>query len=405
MANWFLIYKIRGISVCVLSALSLILVCYFADNLAISLLTGPSVGQKIEQIKEVTGDAREASTDGYLFVDVAFDKELVPIYDVEFPLGEIDITHRGKLTEFLSQLEGQHKYVMLDVLLDKNYKSEHDSALVETILHTPRIAVARTADSRLIDSRLDSLSGFTDYSTHIYETNFVKYEFITENGNSLPYRAFLDENPEDKLYSFGPFYFQGDNLAWKSLTLRFPIKMWGNTKSSSGPAAANESSTFTVHPLGGEILFAALDVPTLVKNKIVVIGDFSDVDIHDTYLGKVSGPVINTNALEALRNGELKIPWWLIVFLFFLYSGFTWFAIRGIPHTQFTDKWIFSLRPKSKFWRYLLSFVGYSFVLSVISGIIYLIAGVDINVLIPSLWFTFLHGIRKWFLQKPQNSL
>ncbi|MDE5757964.1 MAG: hypothetical protein K2H85_05055, partial [Allobaculum sp.] len=142
--------------------------------------------------------------------------------------------------------------------------------------------------------------------------------------------------------------------------------------------------------LGADIIETGIDIPRLVKNRIVIIGDFTEDDTHDTYIGKIAGPVININALEALRNNELEIPWWLIVFLFGLYTTLTYLSIRNkllIP--RFIRKFI----KQRKLLRYLLSFIGYSMFFSIIGGVIYIIRGMDINIILPSLWFTFIKGI------------
>ena len=38
-----------------ISAVLLMLICYFADNLKYSILSGPSIGQRIEKVRETPG--------------------------------------------------------------------------------------------------------------------------------------------------------------------------------------------------------------------------------------------------------------------------------------------------------------------------------------------------------------
>ena len=149
-----------------------------------------------------------------------------------------------------------------------------------------------------------------------------------------------------------------------------------------------------VDNLGADIIDMGIDIPSLVKDKIVVIGDFTEDDIHDTYLGKIAGPVINVNALEALRNNEQEIPWTLILFLFAIYGIVCYQTIRQ-PISM--DKLLKSLHFDNKVVRYILSFIGYSFLFAIVSGSIYLVSEIDINFLIPSLWFTFLRGYTNTF--------
>lgn len=367
----------------------LLLVCYFADNLSYSILSGPSVGQRIEQFKEVVGLTSDEVPSEFVFINVAYDKELVPVYDeYGLPKGEIDITNRTLLANFLSQLDDSHRYIMMDVLLSNDYQSESDSLLLSSIAKTDRISVARSSTTELLDTSLIEKSGYTDYSTDILETNFVKYEFLNGGESTMPYMTAQALGLCPKVYKFGPFYFSNGHLCWKSLTLRFPIKMWQQSRRE----AVSSMDKKVLLNLGSDILDLGVNIPELVKDKIVVIGDFTEDDIHDTYIGKIAGPVINVNAVEALHANELIIPWSFIVFLLLLYTLMGYLAVRNIGQTQWLLK---KLRIKSSLGNILFSLIGYSFFLSVIAGVIYLLTSLDMNVLIPSLWFTTLSGVTK----------
>lgn len=138
-----------------ITAFLLLLVCYFADNLSYSILNGPSVGQRIEQFKELAGLTSDEVPSEYIFINVAYDKELVPLYDeYGLPKGEIDITNRTRLANFISQLDDSHRYIMMDVLLSNDYHSESDSLLLSSIAKTDRISVARSSTTELLDTSL-----------------------------------------------------------------------------------------------------------------------------------------------------------------------------------------------------------------------------------------------------------
>lgn len=389
-------FKYLGLSI--LNALAILFVCYLADNWSYSVLTGPSIGQRIELFKTYSGLSLEPDLDDYIFINIAYDKELVPVYDdYGFKKGEIDVTNRARLNEFLSQLKDSHKYIIFDVLLSKNYKSPFDSILIETILNTDRIVIAHSEKEVLPDTRLMDKSGFSDYSTHLLETNFVKYEFLKNDSNTIASKAYLDITHSPKVKKIGPFYIKNCHLQWKALTLRFPIKLWDNsyTEEDKNDNIFNEDRIFN---LGTEILDLGIDIPTMIKDKIVVLGDFTEDDIHDTYMGKIAGPVINVNAMEALRNNELEIPWWLIIGLFILYTFITYVLLRRISFFYVLNK----LKLNKPLLRYIISFIGLSVFFGFIGGIIYIISGKDINILIPAIWFTCLKWIinRSWQITK-----
>lgn len=374
----------------IINALLLLSVCYFADNLRYSILAGPSVGQRIEQFREVVGLAEDTLLEDYVLVNIAYDRQLVPIYDeYGFSKGVIDITDREKLVDFLNQLNNNHRYVLFDVLLSNKYQSENDSLLTASLLATERISISRSATTDLIDERLNEIAGYTDYSTHISETNFVKYEFVKEGKPTMPLMAFQSLEPLSSVYSFGPIYWSNWHFYWNSLTLRFPIKLW-DSYIYRGENYLTNLQEKRILNLGADILEIEVDIPSLVKDKIVVIGDFTENDIHDTYIGKIAGPVININALKSLQNNELEIPWSLIFFLTVFYVMISYLMLRSpLSTNRILDK----LHINKTSVKYILSFIGYSFLFTMVSGAIYLICKIDINVLIPTIWFTFLRGL------------
>ncbi len=373
-----------------INVMLLLFICYFTDNHKYSILSGPSVGQRIEQFKAASGIGNEPILEEYVFVNIAYDRQLVPIYDeYGFSKGVIDITDREKLILFLNQLNNNHKYVLMDILLSDKYQSEYDSLLTTSLLNTERISISRSSTTDLIDERLYIKAGYTDYSTDISESNFVKYEFIKDEEATMPLMAFQALEPNSYVHSFGPIYWANWHFYWNSLTLRFPIKLWDSYIQNANTNIENLQEKRILN-LGTDILDMGVDIPWLVKDKIVVIGDFTENDIHDTYLGKIAGPVININALEALRNNELEIPWSLIFFLMTFYVMISYLMLRSsISTNRILDK----LHLNRTSVKYVLSFIGYSFIFTMVSGSIYLICGIDINVLIPTIWFTFLRGL------------
>lgn len=381
----------------IVNAIVLMLVCYFMDNWSFSLFSGPSVGQRIEQVKTISGIKTDRIPDDYVFINTAYDRQLVTVLDeYGFPEGEIDITHRGKLAEFINSLDGRHKYVMMDILISDRYLSDDDSLLVASILNQDRIGIARSATADLLDERLIPKAGYIDYSTDIFESNFVKYEFLKDGKATLPYMAFIEENPEEQFKTIGPFYFRNGQLARKSLILRFPIRLFEDSTSEGESSDESFMQEKVIYNLGADILDMGVDIPSLVKDKIVVIGDFSEDDFHDTYMGPIAGPVINLNALEALRNRELEIPWWIVVGLFVLYFAITYLIFKPWLFDRFVDRWMAKTLKRSKVLGFLLSFAGYSVIFFIIAAVIYLTSGYDINVFIPSIWFTILSGIKKY---------
>ena len=64
----------------------------------------------------------QAVPDDVLFINISYDKELVPVYDeYEMPMGNIDVTDREKLWKLLCAAErnGSYKYILLDIFFKR----------------------------------------------------------------------------------------------------------------------------------------------------------------------------------------------------------------------------------------------------------------------------------------------
>lgn len=389
--------NIRYLIWSLISGIALLLVCYFVDNLPYSFLSGPTIGQRVEQIKEYFKTTDDNIPEDLLFVNVAYDRQLVDVYDeFGFRKGNIDITDRQKLLQLLRKLQkSNYKYIVLDIAFPNDYKSDEDSLLFALINRMENIVVAKSERITLADVSLSAKARYSDYSTHIAETNFVKYDFIRKGEASLPYQMYIDLFG-NKIQSFGPFYFFNGKLANKSVVLRHPVKLWN--KFANFESKERAESQF--YDLGADLLELDMDVSKMADNKIVVIGDFTENDIHDTYLGKISGPVINVNGFYALKNDNLSLPYWYILFLIGLYTITTYCIIAKIDILKH-----FTLFQKIKFVtvRYIISTLGLTTLFTVVAILVYWIFSLECNVLIPSIYFSFLLGLIKYRSFKRTN--
>lgn len=380
------------------NAITIFLLCYFVDNSPYSFVGDATVAQHIEQLKLYFEEHKDTIPTDLLLINVAYDRQLVDIND-EFGIhkGNIDITDRSKLLKLLEQLKkSQYKYIILDIFFSKDYKTPVDSALFSLIASMPNIVIPMSQENNPVTPQLADKASYSDYSVHIGEYNFVKYEFIRNHKSTLPYKVFSDLYG-DKLHSFGPFYSFNGKLANKSVVLRHPIKLWNKyaeTEDNDIELEGNyQSGEPLYYDLGCEIIDANYEVSDVADNKIVVIGDFTEDDLHDTYLGKISGPVINLNAFYALQNDDLSIPYWYIAFIIILYFTISYFIIKRISLFKHI---LVIQRVKSKIIRYLAVSIGISALLTFIAVILYLCFNLECNILVPSIYFAVLLALVKY---------
>lgn len=380
-----------AVKISIANAVVLFLLCYFVDNSPYSFLCDATLGQHVDQLKQAISPTNEEIPDELLFVNVAYDRELVEIKDeFGFPKGNIDITDRTKLLNFLSQLkDSDYRYIILDVSFSDKYSTPQDSALFNTIAGMKNIVVAKSDEFELADPILLEKACYTDYSYHILENNFVKYEFIRNGEPTIPYKMFMDLYG-NSISSFAGFYFFNGKLASKSVVLRYPITLWNRVTSNSDD---REIGKLNYYNLGSDILDLGVDVPSLAKEKIVVIGDYTENDMHDTYMGPIAGPVINVNAFYALVNDDLSIPYLEIIFLLILYFAISLYLLKEIDISKYIPR---VKKIKSATFHFVFSLIGLSFVLTFIAIIWYIIWGIDINILIPSLYFSLFGLIIKF---------
>lgn len=381
----------HALIVALINAVALFLLCYFIDNLPYSFVGDANVGQRIEQIKQLFNSADESVPSDLLLINVAYDRELVSVDD-EFgmPKGNIDITNRSNLLELLGNLrKSNYKYIILDVSFTDGYHTEVDSTLFGLISSMDNIVVAKSETTRLADGIFAGKARYSDYSTHISESNFVKYEFVRNGEPTLPYQVYLDLHGNSISHFCGFYFFKG-RLANKSVVLRHPIKLWNKFQTNQG---VGDFAKLQYYNLGSDILDIELDISAIANDKIVVIGDFTEDDIHETYLGKIAGPVINLNAYYALVNDNLTIPYSEIVFILLLYTVISYLIIKRIPVAA-AIPYIKNIR--SRFIQFVISFIGISTLLITISILLYVLFGLDMNIFVPSIYFTCLITLMKY---------
>ena len=131
--------KDRRYAISVVHALILATLCYFANNFSII------VGEDLKQhfiTQEIVG--KEFSYDDALFVNVEYDKDLA--FRTEDTLRKVAVTDRAKLYKLLSTLDSSrtYKYVILDVLFDKNDSTAYDDSLYNLIGRMDNIVFAQS---------------------------------------------------------------------------------------------------------------------------------------------------------------------------------------------------------------------------------------------------------------------
>lgn len=379
------------------AAIAAVLLClsYLFNSLPYSFGGDVSAQVWTERIGFIFNGRSNHLPDSIALINVAYDKTLVD-YDGRLystpgdnrraPSGRIALTDRRKLLDFLKAAKNsRYRYIMLDVRFDDDIESDSVSlALFGLIGSMERIAFAvHEGSDPVADAPLDK-AAFGDYNITAFESNAVKYP-IVHGGRPSMAAAMYSALNGGSISTFGPLTFDRGALCLRSLFLDYPVRVFDRAVESDGLMPAD----YYYMNLGVDLLAGPDSVARIrdyVDGRIVVIGDF-DNDVHDTSIGQLAGSLINLNAYISLSQGRHKISWPYVVMLFAIYSLI---ALCLIKRQSPVDMIPALRRRKSTALRFLFSLVGFSVVLSLLSLLLYLAAGIIYSIVLPSLYFSLI---------------
>lgn len=316
----------------------------------------------------------ETEADDVVYFNVGYDKQLVAVRD---ELGDsIDntvITDRTILLKLLDiARQANYRCLFLDIRFEKETSTPVDSLLFSRLMEMPRLVVSTHAKMEPATEELQSKAGRADYVS-TYFSGFTKYGYLQDDSASVALKMFRELDGGD-LRRIGPFFVSDGALCNNLQFLTFSESDPGRT---STPA------------FGGEYL-RLLDeqqLAELMENKIVAVGDMGG-DVHSTYIGEISGPVLNILAYKDLRAGRHHVSVWLELFLLVVYSVLCYIILYARSWKNFPRlSGIVHRHPLLGFGSLLL---GWGFVLLILKIIVFLIFRYSLIIAVPSVVFSML---------------
>ncbi len=334
-----------------------------------------------DMILSIFSSEEKAIDNNILLVNVSYDKELAPVYDkYGFPKGNTDITDRSKLTLFLENLQvyNNYKYVLMDIFLTPEFKTASDSALFSTIASIPRIILPKHYGGPQLDSAIVHKAAYADYSTNFLAGDFEKYPLFI-NGQMSIAAAMYAQNTNNEL-SLNPILAREDGrLIYRSIIPKFDICPKDDYDSSGNKI---------IYHLGEDLLSMTNDSTTfrsLIQDKYIVIGDFYDKDIHQTYNGNVAGPLIILNTFFNLLQGSHYVKWWHILILFILF----FFMCNSTLNNN-------GIVIKNKLFSVILSWISYSTIMTIVCIASYYCFSMVFDIFFISTTFVIYKYVFKW---------
>lgn len=396
----------RPFMMALVASVTLLVVSYFFDSWPYSVGGELSVGQWIERGRYVFGNNGDHVPDSVLLINVAYDKTLLPYRalvdakdascSLRQAVGEYPVTDRRKLLAFLSaaRRHDNYRYMIVDIRFEEGFTDDDATRQVFTLIKTmDRLVIAKHQNVSLADSGLLAKAAYADYNTLFLETDLVKYPLTLGGEPTLPMKMYQDLSGASFSSVAGVNLCNG-HLCRGSIFLTYPIRVTRWQRREQRQVFTEVQTTYTpqYYNLGQDIL--TLDDRGLhqaINGKIVVIGDFVD-DIHDTYVGPLPGAVANLDAYVNLTqlNHEVHLIPTLLLFLIYVVMAYT------IIRQKMLFEYIRFFRDsRSYVMKLLLSFIGYSLILTILATFYYLYFGEFYSIVFPACFFTLLGFITK----------
>lgn len=332
----------------------------------------------------------------FLFIDVSNSNELVTKYDDSGKIiGNQDITNRKVLAQFLAIVEkyNVHEYVLCDILFESD--SPNDSILSASFATAKRLVVSsHHKEDSLIPPKFNVPYSASDYRD---QTSFFKYEMYHKNHKSMALS--LADGIEQSSIPNAFDLVKKDGKWWfNKFVVDFRIHPHHHTGSHDLSDFA-EMEDQSIHLVNLEPFLEECRVEE--KNdaffekafggKMIVLGDFSDRNIHSTITGDLPGPLILINAYLSLKAEENQVHWLMILFLFTSFTVVSYIVFKDDDALELFIKRMF---PNSPLMIKLFEFISYFFILIITSFLTYMIWGFQLTVV----WLVMYVKIVDWFI-------
>lgn len=362
-------------------ALFMTCLSYFVTNLNYTISGEKEVIHYTRVVRDILSGKLDGNVpDSIALVNVSYDRMLVPVEDeYGFSKGQIDITDRQKLADFMLWLHDsvQYKSILCDVFFDPRYKTDYDDMLFATMADMPRLVVPSHSDSEDLPSELRPISGRADYNTSILDSDLSKVPLFDESGTPSMCALLYEKLGYPRLEAKYGIYTSDGALIRKCVYPHMYVRV--NTE-------LNDQGEKNYMNLGADVVEYIPDGlldKGLFEGKHIVIGAFEDLDQHSTNAGELSGALVNINIVLGLMHGTHYISVWFAILLFALYWLLSYYIIQD------------ALTHKGQKYLVVL-WTLYSSVLVVICAVTYFFFNVAYDIFISSTVFSFVH----WILMK-----
>jgi hypothetical protein len=369
---------ILGISF--IHAVFLILITFLLNNQSYIHWDESSLSKLATLLKKnVLGVDPKPPKDDLLFVNIGYDIETIDLQSkYEFPIGKQAITDREMLGRFLKVLNKNptYKFAFFDIYFDT--PTAKDSVLREELKKAKKILTANYihADTLVQRSIFDAPTGIINF-LGVNGDDFFRYKVIFNDSLKTIALRMEEEITQKRFTSGAYFYRKADQFAYylNHFTLDFRIRPFD---------LYEREDKYMMVNLGQELLqLKDAHIHELVKDRIVIVGDFVDRDKHNTIHGPMPGALIITNAYLALKAEDNKIT---LSYLLFLFAGFFILSIFIFSPTDKLKSYLEKFFPHSQTIQWILSYLTYVTYLTLMALLSYIVFNIFMNIIVISVY-------------------
>lgn len=321
----------------------------------------------------------------FAFINTSYDLQLIDRYDdFGFPVGNQPITDREKLAMLLGAINASDQkpaYVIIDIHFVDS--TEYDSALYAELKKMDNVILSsHISEDGFFEAPLfQGINyGLSDYVIGSVFDGVYKYQLVHEDTlKLLPLKVHQAISNSDISHK-GPFVKIDDKWTTNNFIMNYRIlqKDIQNLEAGFNPVSM------------GELLYLTdEDIQDFVKDKIVVIGDFFENDMHETIFEITAGPLILVNAYLTIKNGDTSIN---ILFLFLMVIFYAYLSYMVFYEGDMIENWISKFSSKSVS-RYFMGFASYFLILILFSILCFALFNVHINIFFVAVAFYLLDRV------------
>jgi len=325
-------------------------------------------------------------SEDFFLINISYDQMFIDKFDdFGFPVGNQSITDREKLTRFVRIIrESKEKptYVFLDLFFEE--PTAYDSALNIELQKLENLVVSvHLDDEKKLRSPIMSnvKLGLSDYVIGNIFEGVYKFQLFFNDSLRLTPLIIHEDIYGYKSTKRGPFVKTINGYTLNHFIMNYRVLQ---------KDIENQEAGFNPINLGELLVLPAEDIADFLKNKIVIVGDFYERDMHESIFEITAGPVILLNAFLSIENHDTVVNIFFIVIILLVYFGVSYMAIYP---EDLLEKFVRKKYGKIKWVGNLTSFMSFLIILMMASVLCYFLFNIHINVFFLTIYIFIVEKI------------